>query len=47
MFLFPNTIERELKGVSIMKVMKSIFILLAVLGLNLSVLAQQNNQGGN
>lgn len=30
-----------------MKVMKSIFILLAVLGLNLSVLAQQNNQGGN
>lgn len=28
-----------------MKVMKSIFILLAVLGLNLSVLAQQNNQG--
>lgn len=30
-----------------MKVMKSIFILLAVLGLNLSVLAQQNNQGDN
>lgn len=39
--------EREGTGVSTMKVMKTIFVLLAVVGLNLSLFAQNQQEAGD